>query len=70
LIDSGAQGRFVDESVVGNGKKRALKRAITVKNVDGTRNAAGRITHETRVIYRIGKQEFDEWFLITQLGDQ
>ena len=70
LIDSGAQGRFVDESVVAHGRRRALKRAIIVKNVDGTRNAAGTITQETRVKYRIGKQEFDEWFLITQLGDQ
>jgi hypothetical protein len=47
LIDSGAQGRFVDESVVANGRRRTLKRAIIVKNVDGTRNAAGTITQET-----------------------
>jgi Retroviral aspartyl protease len=70
LIDSGAQGRFVDESVIGTGKRRALRRAIIVKSVNGTRNAAGKITHETQVKYRIGKQEFDEWFLIMHLGDQ
>ena len=51
LIDSGAQGRFVDESVVANGRRRSLKRAIIVKNVDGTCNAAGMITQETRVKY-------------------
>ena len=65
LINSGAQGQFIDESLVGNGKRRALKQVIIVKNVDGTWNTAGRITHETRVKYRIGKQEFDEWFWIT-----
>jgi hypothetical protein len=70
LVDSGAQGRFVDESIIGNGKKRKLKKPIIVRNVDGTRNAAGRITHELRVQYAIGNQEFDEWFLITSLGDQ
>ena len=36
LIDSGAQGRFIDESVIGNGRRRALKQAIIVKNIDGT----------------------------------
>ena len=51
LIDCGAQGRFVDESAIGTGKRRALKRAIIVKNVDGTRNTAGKITPEARVKY-------------------
>jgi len=70
LIDCGAQGRFIDESVIGKNKVRRLGRPITVRNVDSTRNLAGRITHETRVKYWIGKQEFDDWFYITSLGDQ
>ena len=51
LIDSGAQGRFVDESIIGKGRIRKLRHAINAKNVDGTQNAAGRITHESRIRY-------------------
>jgi hypothetical protein len=47
-----------------------LKKSIIVRNVDGTRNAAGKIEYETRIQYAIGDQEFDEWFLVTSLGDQ
>jgi hypothetical protein len=46
LINSGAQGRFIDESMVGTGRTRNLRRAIIAKNVDGTRNSAGTIMHE------------------------
>src|SRR6201995_5417097 len=70
LIDSGAQGRFVDESIVKKEDRRKLLKKITVRNVDGTRNNAGSITEETRVKYRIGNRYFDEWFLVTSLGDQ
>ena len=70
LIDSGAQGRFVDESIVKKDDQRKLLKKITVRNVDGTRNNAGSITEETRVKYRIGDRYFDEWFLVTSLGDQ
>src|SRR6266568_2225389 len=70
LIDSGAQGCFVDKSQVDKGKTRRLARPIIIRNVDGTQNVAGKITHETRVKYQIGNQDFDEWFLIMKLGDQ
>ena len=70
LIDSRAQGCFVDKSQVDKGKTRRLARPIIVRNVDSTQNVAGKITHETRVKYQIGNQDFDEWFLITKLGDQ
>src|SRR6266568_7251994 len=70
LIDSGAQGCFVDKSQVDKGKIRRLARPIIVRNVDSTQNIAGKITHETRVKYQIGNQDFDKWFLITKLGDQ
>ena len=70
LIDCGAQGRFVDESKVKDQKKRVLRTPLTVKNVDGTRNAAGRIVSETRLQYSIGDQDFEERFYVTQLGDQ
>src|ERR1700759_2442507 len=70
LIDSGAQGRFVDESIVKRDDRRKLLKKITVRNVDGTRNNTGSITEETRVKYWIENQYFDEWFLVTSLGDQ
>src|SRR6266567_687496 len=70
LIDSGAQGHFVDKSQVDKGKTRRLARPIIIRNVDGTQNIAGKIMHKTRVKYQIGNQDFDKWFLITKLGDQ
>ncbi|KIL53796.1 hypothetical protein M378DRAFT_40948, partial [Amanita muscaria Koide BX008] len=40
------------------------------RNVDGSNNQAGHITHETRIQFRLGNKEFDEWCYITKLGDQ
>ena len=70
LIDSGAQGLFVDESIVELKDARRLARPIKVRNVDGTQNRGGSITHEILLSYEIGSQNFTEWFNITDLGDQ
>src|SRR6266568_6059359 len=37
LIDSRAQGHFIDQSQVNKGKTRRLARPIIVRNVDGTK---------------------------------
>jgi len=51
LLDSGATGMFADKKFVErNGfKKEKLDRAVKVKNVDGTENSGGLVTHEIEV---------------------
>ena len=41
LIDCGAEGKFVDKSIVDPRKRKKLKKPITVRNVDGTANKKG-----------------------------
>ena len=45
LVDSGAEGMFIDETLVQNWNKVKLKKPVKVRNVDGTENSAGQITH-------------------------
>jgi hypothetical protein len=43
LINSGADSKFVDESIVDMTRAERLQKPIPVKNVDGTNNQAGSI---------------------------
>ena len=47
LLDSGAMGMFIDQKMVEKYgfRLQKLKRLIMVRNVDGTNNSAGAITH-------------------------
>jgi len=51
LLDSGATGMFMDrKTVVKHGfRLQKLKRLVRVKNIDGTYNSRGAITHEVEV---------------------
>jgi len=68
LLDTGAEGLFVDEKIAR--RKRQLITPLQVRNVDGTDNEGGRITHETRIKFSLGNKDFDEWCYVTKLGDQ
>ena len=68
LLDTGAEGLFVDERIAK--ARRKLITPLRVRNVDGTDNEGGRITHETRIKFRLGNEDFDEWCYVTNLGDQ
>ena len=70
LVDCGAEGMFIDPSVVKKGVEKKLKKPIKVKNVDGTRNKnnKGWITHYTEVEYSIKGREMKNKFFITGLG--
>ena len=68
LLDTGAEGLFVDKRIAQ--LKRKLITPLRVRNVDGSQNEDGYITHETRIKFRLGGRTFDEWFYITKLGDQ
>src|ERR1700744_4063152 len=67
LVDSGAEGIFVDEQIVQQTRK--LMTPLRVRNVDGTDNEGGHITKEARIRFRLGNREFDKWCYVTKLGD-
>ena len=51
LLDSGTTGMFMDWRIAAKHgfRLQKLKRPITVRNVDGTNNSAGAITHQGEV---------------------
>jgi hypothetical protein len=49
LIDCGAEGKFVDSSIVDWSKVKCLKNPIPVRNVDGTLNKAGAIQFKVQM---------------------
>ena len=74
LIDSGAGEKFIDQNyakAIGL-KTQLLERPITARNVDGTENKHGRITHFTLVNLTIpSKTPTIHWppkSVLTQLG--
>jgi hypothetical protein len=66
LIDSGAEGLFIDKSIAHKWRKSILKSPIKVRNVDGTYNENGAIMERCLIPFRI----MTEWFYVTALGDQ
>ncbi len=62
LIDSGAEGKFIDGSIVNWKKITRLKKPITVQNVDGTNNEMGKICYKMKICYNIEKDKFEDWF--------
>ena len=56
LIDCGAGGKFIDQNfskALGLKQKR-LKKALSVKNVDGTPNKKGRIRYKVQIPLKVG----------------
>jgi hypothetical protein len=72
MIDCGAEGNFIDKTytAIMGIKKTALARPIKVRNVDGTFNKAGTITHYVNVTLDIGERKRNERLLVTKLGKQ
>ena len=70
LIDSGAEGVFIDKKLVEDNwiKSQKLGYEITARNVDGTVNKNGTITKTATLDMRIGTKEYPETFFITSLG--
>jgi len=70
LIDSGATANFVDYKTVkrlGLGSKK-LEQVRTVKNIDGTLNVAGNITHACDLLVSQGRKQVRTRFFVTNLG--
>jgi hypothetical protein len=72
MIDCGAEGDFIDRTyaTIMGIKKLALNEPIIVRNVDGTRNKAGTITHYVNTTLEIGERRRHERLLVTKLGKQ
>jgi hypothetical protein len=70
LVDCGAEGMFIDESIANKWRRENLKKPIKVRNDDGTANINGEITEKCLVSYDINGRKFAEWFYVTSIGDQ
>jgi hypothetical protein len=70
LIDSGAEGLFIDETYARKWRKEPLKRQIRVRNVDGTLNSNGEIKEKCLITFRCDDKPMTEWFYVTSTGDQ
>ena len=70
LIDSGAEGMFIDVSYAKRWRKQPLKRPIRVRNVDGSINTNGDISEKCLITFKSGDKEMTEWFYVTATGDQ
>src|SRR6267154_614221 len=70
LVDSGATANFIDYKTVkrlGLGSKK-LDRMRTVKNIDGTLNVVGNITHACDLLVSQGRKQVRTRFFVTNLG--
>lgn len=70
LIDCGAEGKFVDSSLMNWNKVCRLKKPIPVWNIDGTFNQQGALQYKIKIAFHVGKKPFEDWFYMTKLGDQ
>src|SRR5712671_5462747 len=70
LVDSGATANFIDYKMVkrlGLGSKK-LDQIRTVKNINGTLNVAGHITHACDLLVSQGRKQERTRFFVTNLG--
>src|SRR5258705_4366399 len=70
LIDSGAEGMFVDISIAQKWRKTSLVKLVRVWNVDGTANANGEIKEKCLITINCQGEEMTNWFYVMALGDQ
>ena len=51
LLDSGMTGMFIDKEIAAKHgfRLQKLERPVTVRNIDGTNNSGGAITHQVKV---------------------
>jgi hypothetical protein len=70
LVDSSAEGLFINQSITHKWRKKKLLKPIRVKNVDGTYNMNGEISDKCLITINVNGKKMTEWFLVTSLGDQ
>ena len=72
LIDSGAQGKFLNKEFALRNRivLNKLNNPITVYNVDGTKNNSGKIEYSTWLKMKIDNKEMNTRFLVTDIGKE
>ena len=70
MIDCGAGGEFVNYSFVRKNRMdlEELETPLEVRNVDGTLNKLGTITHKVTLKLKIGTKIFDQTFYVTSIN--
>jgi hypothetical protein len=71
LIDSGATANFIDKKVTKRlgFKPKKLDHPVPVKNVDGTPNKDGKLTHCVHLWVELGDKKELMKFFLTNLGE-
>ena len=72
LIDSGAQGKFLNKDFALQNKiaLNKLNTPITVYNVDGTKNNSRKIEYSTWLKVKVDNKEMNTRFLVTDIGKE
>jgi hypothetical protein len=70
LVNSGAEGLFINSSIAHKWRKKKPTKPIRVKNIDGTYNTNGEISDKCLITIDINGKKMTKWFLVTLLGDQ
>jgi len=70
LIDSGATENFIDQETVKKLKLRSkkLSEPIRLRNIDGTYNQSGSVTHFIDLLVNRGGRKITQRFYVTNLG--
>jgi Aspartyl protease len=70
LIDSGANGLFIDQNFAKNFNINYLDKPVKAYNVDRIKNKRGTINTYINLKFTLGEQKFKEKFYVTGLGKQ
>ena len=72
MVDSGATALFINERFVKqhNMLKEPLQQPILIRNIDGSPNTAGSLTHFVRLKLSVGPHSEETEFLVTNLGPE
>jgi hypothetical protein len=70
LIDSGAEGMFIDQNYAKNFKIQKLDKPLMALNVDGTPNKKGKITSFVDLNIEVNNQQMKVRLLVAGLGKQ
>jgi hypothetical protein len=70
LIDSSADGLFIDQNYAKNFDINYLDKPVKAYNMDRMENKRGTINAYVNLEFTLGKQKFKECFYVTGLGKQ
>jgi hypothetical protein len=70
LIDSGATENFIDQETIKKLKlgSKKLSEPVWLRNIDGTYNQSGSVTHFIDLLVNWGGRKIMQWFYVTNPG--